>query len=333
MAEKKEFPLEGITLASEQNACQTVQDHHRASRQELPAVVDAIVESCRTVPNIAHVESALIPSKEEVTALVDEMTRIVFPGFFGKQELDWPSLPYRVGQGVTELFDRLSLQISRSIRHECRRTESLCTHCLDTGQRQALAFLRRLPEVRQLVSGDVVAAYRGDPAAKSYDEIVFCYPGLFAVAVYRLAHVLYELDVPVLPRMMTEHAHSLTGIDIHPGATIGREFFIDHGTGVVIGETCRIGDRVTLYQGVTLGALSFVRDESGSLVRGTKRHPTIEDDVVIYSGATLLGGNTVIGRGCVIGGNVWLTESVPPNTKVTHEAPRLVYRQAGPEGA
>ncbi len=315
-------------LQAEQTLCDVTVSHHRQFRHELPQVVDAVVESCRGVPNIAHVDAALIPSKEEVTGLVDLMMKIVFPGFFGRQELDWGSLPYRIGQNVTDLFDRLSLQVSRSIRHECRRTASMCSHCLDTGQQQALEFLRRLPAVRSLVSSDVVAAYRGDPAAKSFDEVVFCYPGLFAVTVHRLAHVLHQLGVPVLPRMMTEHAHSLTGIDIHPGARIGREFFIDHGTGVVIGETCEIGERVTLYQGVTLGALSFARDESGGLVRGTKRHPTIEDDVIIYSGATILGGSTVIGKGCVVGGNVWLTESVPAGTKVTHEAPRLVYRQA-----
>jgi serine O-acetyltransferase len=316
-------------LVAEQDLCQASQDHHRRYRDELPGAVEAIVESCRTVSNVSHVDSALIPSKEEITEIIDLMMDLVFPGFFGRQEIDWASLPYHVGQEVTELFDRLSLQVSRSIRHECRRTESLCSHCLETGQRQALEFLRALPSVREYVSGDVIAAFRGDPAAKSHDEVVFCYPGLFAVTIYRLAHVLHRLGVPLLPRMMSEHAHGVTGIDIHPGARIGREFFIDHGTGVVIGETCEIGDRVTLYQGVTLGALSFARDDAGALVRGTKRHPTIENDVVIYSGATILGGQTVIGRGCTIGGNVWLTESVPPDTKVTHEAPRLVYRQTG----
>ncbi len=317
---------------AEEEACHTEQEHQKEHRRQLPEAVERLVESCRTVPHIAHVDTALIPSKEEVTALVRLAIRLVFPGFFGHQELDWNSLPYRVGEGAAELFDRLSLQIARSIRHECRRTESLCTHCLDTGQKQAIDFLYRLPKVRDLVSGDVVAAYRGDPAAKSYDEIVFCYPGLYAIAVYRLAHELWDLGVPLLPRMMTELAHGETGIDIHPGARIGREFFIDHGTGVVIGETTEIGDRVTLYQGVTLGALSFPRDERGDLVRGRKRHPTIEDDVIIYSGATILGGDTVIGRGCVIGGNVWLTESVPPGTKVTMKAPELVYRPAPPNG-
>lgn len=315
-------------LEQEQSLCVTTQDHLRHYREALPSLVDALVESCRTQTIITHVDSALIPQKGEVNELIDLMLDLVFPGYFGHQEVDWASLPYHVGEEATELFDRLSLQISRSIRHECRRTESLCSHCLDTGQKEALAFLQRLPEVRELVSGDVVAAYRGDPAAKSHDEVVFCYPGLYAVAVYRLAHALHGLGVPVLPRMMTERAHGLTGIDIHPGAKIGREFFIDHGTGVVIGETCVIGERVTLYQGVTLGALSFPRDESGDLVRGTKRHPTIEADVVIYSGATILGGSTVIGKGSVIGGNVWMTESVPPGTKVTIEDPKLVYRFA-----
>jgi serine O-acetyltransferase len=314
-------------LDPEEVACHTTKDHVRHYREALPGLVRALVESCRSEPAISHVDSALIPSREEVHQLIDRLLDLVFPGYFGHQEVDWASLPYHVGQELMELFERLSLQISRSIRHECRRTESLCSHCLDTGQRESLRFLEKIPAVRSLVAGDVVAAYRGDPAAKTYDEIVFCYPGLYAVAVQRLAHELHSQGIPLLPRMMTEQAHGRTGIDIHPGAVVGREFFIDHGTGVVIGETCIIGDRVTLYQGVTLGALSFPRDESGDLVRGTKRHPTIEDDVVIYSGATILGGGTTIGKGSVIGGNVWITESVPPGTKVTVESPRLVYRQ------
>ena len=315
-------------LSTEQDLCLATADHTRRHREALPELVDAIVESCRNEPQISHIDSTLIPSRDEVTQLIRRLFDLVYPGFFGRQEMDWASLPYHVGQEATEVFDRLALQISRSIRHECRRTDSLCSHCIDTGQQHAVEFLRELPAIRSLVAGDVRAAYRGDPAAKNFDEIVFCYPGLYSVTVYRLAHTLHLQGVPLLPRMMTEHAHSLTGIDIHPGASIGLEFFIDHGTGVVIGETCQIGERVTLYQGVTLGALSFQRDATGGLVRGTKRHPTIEDDVVIYTGATILGGGTVIGRGCVVGGNVWLTESVPPETKVTLEAPRLVYHQS-----
>ena len=187
-----------------------------------------------------------------------------------------------------------------------------------------MMFLRKLSNLRVRLSADVQAAYDGDPAAKSIDEVIFAYPAIFAITVYRLAHELNLQGIPLLPRMMTEHAHSITGIDIHPGAMIGDGFFIDHGTGVVIGETTIIGNRVKLYQGVTLGALSFAMDEEGRMIRGKKRHPTIEDDVVIYSGATILGGTTVIGRGSVIGGNVWLTRSVPPYTRVIISEPELV---------
>jgi serine O-acetyltransferase len=184
----------------------------------------------------------------------------------------------------------------------------------------AARFLERLPDVRAMLAEDVEAAFEGDPAAKNYAEIVVAYPSIHAVSIHRLAHVLFELGAPVLARIMAEHAHARTGIDIHPGATIGRRFFIDHGTGVVIGETTLIGDRVQLYQGVTLGALAPRRGEK---VRGTKRHPTIEDDVTIYAGATILGGETVIGKESVIGGNVWLTHSVPPGSRVVIETPRL----------
>lgn len=181
----------------------------------------------------------------------------------------------------------------------------------------ASALVRSLPAIRAMLIEDVESAYAGDPAAKSREEIIVTYPGFYAVMVYRLAHVLYRAGAPYLARVMTELAHSQTGIDIHPGAVIGRHFFIDHGTGVVIGETTVIGDHVTLYQGVTLGAVNFPRDSSGAVIRGQKRHPTIEDHVVIYSGATILGGEAVIGEGSIIGGNVWLTESVPPYSKVT----------------
>jgi serine O-acetyltransferase len=190
-------------------------------------------------------------------------------------------------------------------------------------QGKAVEFLKRLPAVRDVLDRDVAAAYKGDPAAKSHHEIIFCYPGLEAITVYRVAHELLTLGVPYIPRMMTEYAHSKTGIDIHPGATIGDGFFIDHGTGVVIGETCVIGSNVKLYQGVTLGALSFAKDADGELVRGSKRHPTLEDDVIVYANATILGGNTTVGARCVIGSNVWLTQSVAPDTVVVLEKPAL----------
>ncbi|MDH3882401.1 MAG: serine acetyltransferase, partial [Desulfobacteraceae bacterium] len=200
-----------------------------------------------------------------------------------------------------------------------------CTECDEQGQKMALALLESIPSIRKTLGTDVRAVYEGDPAAKSHDEIIFSYPGIFAMTVFRVAHKLFELQVPLLPRIMTEHAHSLTGIDIHPGADIGESFVIDHGTGVVIGETTFIGKNVRIYQGVTLGALSLPKD-AGEQLRGKKRHPTIEDDVIVYSGATILGGDTVIGARSVIGGNVWITKSVPPETKVIMETPKLVYR-------
>jgi serine O-acetyltransferase len=198
------------------------------------------------------------------------------------------------------------------------------------GQAKAVEFLERIPDLRRVLATDVQAAYDGDPAVRTLDEVIFCYPGLEAVTIHRLAHMLHSLKVPLIPRMMAEWAHARTGIDIHPGATIGDHFFIDHGTGVVIGETCEIGSRVKLYQGVTLGAISFQTDADGHLVRGTKRHPTIEDRVVVYANATVLGGATRIGHDSVIGSNVWLTRSIEPHTTVVLERPKLRMRGESP---
>ena len=202
-----------------------------------------------------------------------------------------------------------------------------CSGCEAQGHNLALDVMAAIPKIRQTLASDVRAAYEGDPAAKSHDEIIFSYPGLYAISVYRVAHKLFALGVPMLPRIMTEHAHSTTGIDIHPGATIGGRFVIDHGTGVVIGETTEIGENVRIYQGVTLGALSLPKD-AGEKLRGKKRHPTIEDDAIIYSGATILGGETIIGARSVVGGNVWLTESIPPDTTVLMEMPKLIIKEA-----
>jgi serine O-acetyltransferase len=230
-----------------------------------------------------------------------------------------------VGQSATSLFDLLSEQICRSIRHDCLRYDLPCSDCDERGYRLSLQFLEAIPDLRKSLAADVRATYNGDPAARSHDEVIFSYPGIFAITVYRIAHLLVNLDVPLLPRIMTEYAHNITGIDIHPAAKIGKSFVIDHGTGVVIGETTEIGDNVRIYQGVTLGALSIPKGTSDEF-RGKKRHPTIEDDVIIYSGATILGGETVIGARSVIGGNVWLTDSVPPDTTVVIEKPRLIYK-------
>ncbi|MDI3540007.1 MAG: serine O-acetyltransferase, partial [Methanolobus sp.] len=240
--------------------------------------------------------------------------------------LDRNNLRYHLGSELTKLCELLSEQISNSIIHDCNRFEENCSECIDRGQAETITFLEKIPMIRSLLASDVKAAYEGDPAAKSYDEIIFSYPGIFALTVYRVAHELHQQGISILPRIMTEYAHSAVGIDIHPGAKIGKALFIDHGTGVVIGETCEIGENVRIYQGVTLGSLSFPRDESGEMIRGRKRHPTIEDNVIIYSNATILGGDTVIGARSVIGGSVWITRSVPPDTKVLIEEPHLVFK-------
>ncbi|AFM23073.1 serine O-acetyltransferase EpsC [Desulfomonile tiedjei] len=295
--------------------------------ERLRTVVQEMVHSCREASTVDNVGAALIPSKDEIIRILNILQDVLFPGYFGRQELNHSTLEYHLGHEVVELFELLSAQISRSIRHECRRTDSLCVQCVNKGREEALIFCEKLPALRRALANDVRAHYDGDPAAKSLDEIVFSYPGLYAIFVYRVAHELFLRKIPLMPRIMTEHAHSLTGIDIHPGATIGTDFFIDHGTGVVIGETTDIGDRVRIYQGVTLGALSVPRgSEGGNELRGRKRHPTIQDDVTIYAQATILGGQTVIGARCIIGGNVWLTASVPPDTTVLIEAPRHVFK-------
>ncbi|MEW6386334.1 MAG: serine O-acetyltransferase EpsC [Thermodesulfobacteriota bacterium] len=293
-------------------------------RDEIPLIVKQLDESCREEECFHHVGPEPIPSREAVIDIIHRSCRLLFPGYFTRQRLDEVNLGYYLGQETMAFFEVLSQQITLSLRHECLRYGLPCTHCQERGQEEAVRFMRQLKRLRAILATDVRAAYDGDPAAKSYDEIIYCYPGLFAVAVYRAAHQLHRQQVPLVPRIMTEYAHSLTGIDIHPGAKIGESFFIDHGTGVVIGETTEIGNRVRLYQGVTLGALSLPADKVNAL-RGTKRHPTVEDDVTIYAGATILGGKTVIGARSVIGGNVWLTESVPPDTKVFLKKPELIY--------
>jgi serine O-acetyltransferase len=295
-------------------------------REKLPSVAEAIISACGEKACYTHIDEEPLPAEGSVKILIDLFRQILFPGYFSREKIDPYNVKYRLGQQVTDLFDQLAAQIGHAIRHDCFRYDLTCTECRQRGQDIALDVLASIPAVRRILATDVKAAYDGDPAAKSHDEIIFCYPGIHAIMVYRVAHLLYRRQVPLLPRMLTEHAHGATGIDIHPGAVIGGRFVIDHGTGVVIGETTVIGDNVRIYQGVTLGALSLPPD-AGRRLRGAKRHPTIEDDVIIYAGATILGGETVIGRGSVIGGNVWLTQSVPPCTKVMMEIPKLVIKQ------
>ncbi len=309
-----------------QRECRVAREDLARYREKLPALVDEIVGSCHASPCYDHVDYEPIPSRDAVIDIIHRFRDALYPGYFNKEKVDPVTLRYSMGQAVSGLFDVLSEQICRSIRHECHRYNQPCAHCANQGHEIAYGVLSQIPELRRVLATDVKASFEGDPAAKSHDEIIFSYPGIFAVTVYRVAHLLYEAGVPLLPRIMTEHAHGVTGIDIHPGAAIGPRFVIDHGTGVVIGETTVIGENARIYQGVTLGALSLPKN-AGERLRGKKRHPTIEDDVIIYAGATILGGETVIGAGSVIGGNVWLTESVPPGTRVMIEAPRLLYRQ------
>jgi serine O-acetyltransferase len=297
----------------------------RHFREEIPDMVRNLVQSCRREGCFDHVGPEPIPSRESIIQIVRRVFRLLYPGYFITERLDTVNLEYYLGQEATALFETLSRQITLSIRHDCIRHGLDCVRCEERGQEETIKFLARLPDLRVTLSTDIQAAYQGDPAAASYDEIIFSYPGLFAVTVYRVAHQLFHQQIPLIPRIMTEYAHSHTGIDIHPGAHIGASFFIDHGTGVVVGETTEIGNRVRLYQGVTIGALSLPKD-ARERFRTKKRHPTIEDDVIIYAGATILGGDTVIGARSVIGGNVWLTESVPPDTKVFLKEPGLVFR-------
>lgn len=263
--------------------------------------------------NQVEAQTTLSPlHRQDAGDILDDLAHLLFPEQMPLAGTACPSpcdRVYRLGQVVSALAQL----VHRALPHTCP-----CTGC---GMRAAAlntawTFMEQLPSIQSTLLGDAQAAWEGDPAAKSVTEIISTYPGFYAVMTYRLAHALQDLEVPLLPRMMTEWAHSRTGIDIHPGARIGSRFFIDHGTGVVIGETTDIGEGVTVYQGVTLGAVNFPRDQDGRMIRGQKRHPTIEDDVVVYAEATILGGSTVVGKGSEVGGNVWLTHSVPPYSKV-----------------
>ncbi|MBM4274154.1 MAG: serine acetyltransferase [Deltaproteobacteria bacterium] len=307
--------------------CKIEEKTVREYRREIPDIVQELILSCRREDCFDHVGPEPIPSREAMIDIIHRACRLLYPGYFIRHRVDEVNLGYYFGQEAVAFFEGLAEQIALSIRHECLRYNLDCTHCEERGQEEAIKFMKELPRLRAMLAKDVRAAYEGDPAAKSYDEIIFSYPGVFAVTVYRIAHELWHQGVPLMPRIMTEYAHSQTGIDIHPGAHIGESFFIDHGTGVVVGETTEIGDRVRIYQGVTLGALSLPKDAVDSL-RTKKRHPTVEDDVIIYAQATILGGDTVIGARCVIGGNVWITESVPPDTRVFLKRPELVYKGA-----
>jgi serine O-acetyltransferase len=257
-----------------------------------------------------------MPSVETLMEIMSRLQAVIFPGYYGKSDISPESMRFHIGSNLDTISKLLSDQIKRGYCFFCSLDQAdPCVDCDKRAMELAGKFLGTLPKIRSLLADDVLAAYEGDPASKTPGETIFCYPSIRALTHYRVAHELHHLGVDLIPRIITEMAHSATGIDIHPGAEIGRSFFIDHGTGTVIGETCVIGDHVRLYQGVTLGAKSFPKDDSGALIKGIPRHPVVEDDAVIYSGATIL-GRVTIGRGSTIGGNVWLTRSVPPGSRI-----------------
>ncbi|GAB7079299.1 serine O-acetyltransferase EpsC [Megalodesulfovibrio paquesii] len=264
-----------------------------------------------------------MPSIEVLREVVARLQAILFPGYFGESELTPETMRFHIGAGLDVVARLLTEQIRRGRCFSCRNSQpehadTDCESCEEAARHKTARFLSALPEIRRLLAADVRAAFVGDPAAKHPGETIFCYPSILALTHYRIAHALHRLEVDLIPRIITEMAHSKTGIDIHPGAQIGEGLFIDHGTGVVVGETCVIGQNVRIYQGVTLGAKSFPKDASGALIKGIARHPVVEDDVVVYAGATLLGRIT-IGKGSVVGGNVWLTEDLPPYSHVAQQ--------------
>ena len=301
--------------------------------QTFTEVVRRLTETLnKTKPAVIQHHGSEIPSCQSIIDIVSLLKQLMIPGYCDAASESWESLESYVGQRIEQLRPLLAKQITIAYRLNGNDSDSR----VDDNKIQELAtsladqFIELMPEIRRILGNDVQAAFDGDPACKNLSEVVLCYPGLQAVFVHRVAHELYLLKIPFLPRMLAEWVHGETGIDIHPGATIGEHFFIDHGTGVVIGQTCVIGQHVKVYQGVTLGALSFPTDGSGALVRNTKRHPTIEDRVVIYANATVLGGNTVVGHDSVVGSSVWLTRSVEPFTTVVMEKPKLHMRNEAP---
>ncbi|MCD8396924.1 MAG: serine acetyltransferase [Lachnospiraceae bacterium] len=291
-------------------------------QQEMNDLVGEILDSYREYPKTCSIDMENRLNRAEIVDILEEIRCLLFPGFLEMKNLNRDAISYHVGELLENVQYRLRKQVTRALYHSENAPESL--EEADTRAKEIVrAFLLTIPSLRAILATDVQAAYDGDPAAFNTDEVILSYPGVFAITVNRIAHELHKLGVPLIPRMMTEYAHNLTGIDIHPGATIGEYFFIDHGTGVVVGETTEIGKRVKIYQGVTLGALST---RGGQSLRNKKRHPTLEDDVTVYSGASILGGETVIGEGAIIGSNAFITSSVPARTRVSIKNPELQFK-------
>ena len=295
-------------------------------KTKLPQIIGKIVNTYGTEDGINHIEGPNLPSRDLVHEIATNFLDVLFPGYYAKQELSKGDVTNYIWEKIAFIYHHLSRENFKSLKSAYSNQEDE-KKLTDRSIEITFSMLNRIPDMRDKLRGDVLSALDGDPAAKNLDEIILSYPGIEAIAIYRVAHEIHLLKVPLIPRIMTEYAHSKTGIDIHPGATIGEHFFIDHGTGVVIGETTEIGNNVRIYQGVTLGALSVKKDASGNIERGKKRHPTIKDNVIIYAGATILGGKTVVGENSIIGGSVWLTESVPPCTLLFNKPPELTKKK------
>ena len=296
----------------------------KLTNDKIQELVGEIAHTYQGDSGINFIEASNLPARDKILDILGLLIEVLFPGYTGKRTVTKSNINFIVGDILCQVYNDLCEQAERAYQYACRIKKCDGCDCRSMAEDVTEHLLRQLPKIRELLKGDVGAAFDGDPAAKSYEEIVISYPCIMAIATYRIAHELYLKDVPLIPRIMSECAHSKTGIDIHPGAKIAKNFFIDHGTGVVIGETTIIGDNVKIYQGATLGALSFPKDERGRIIKGGKRHPTIEDNVTIYAEATIL-GNVTIGRDAVIGGNVWIKESVPAGVTVTTPNPDLVY--------
>lgn len=288
-------------------------------------LIDGILDSYNRYGLINRKNAENFPNRQNVVEVLSDLQSLIFPGFRVAEEIDPTNIRYITGQRVNNIIAKLTREIEKALiytKQMCNQDENqqetklsiAQSHCFKLAEKVSVCLIEEIPEIRRKIQLDTVAAFNGDPAAKSNEEVILSYPGLEAILVYRIANFLYKNGVPVIPRIMSEHVHGKTGIDIHPGASIGESFFIDHGTGVVIGETCIIGDNVKIYQGVTLGALSVKKN-----LQNKKRHPTIEDNVTIYANATILGGETVIGKNSIIGGNTWVTESIKENSVITQQ--------------
>lgn len=296
--------------------------------KSLPKLIKKISKNYEVYGGINHIDGKDLPSKKIVVEILEDFFTVLFPGYLGKEKITKSNINEFLNRAIKSIYVRLVSEVDKSLKYFCKQAEK-CSEdiCLKLSQIIVKELLDEICKLRVLLNGDIKAAYRGDPAAKSFDEVILSYPCVVAISTYRLAHELYIRGVPLIPRIMSEHAHSITGIDIHPGAKIGNNFFIDHGTSVIIGETSEIGDNVKIYQGVTLGALSFLSDEKGHPIKGIKRHPTVGNNVIIYSNASILGEKAIIGNNAIIGGNVWITSKIPENAIVTMKPPKLKISQ------